>query len=78
MTLRCLVQLINLKHKEQESREKVKAALAESDFQKKKYQSLLEQAKLNNDDKNKKIGKMENSFEELKTKLKKLEQQSKK
>ena len=56
----------------------MKAALAESDFQKKKFQSLLEQTKQKNIEKNKQIGKLENSFEELKTKFKKLEQQSKK
>ena len=57
-TLKCLIQLINQKHKEQESRDKVKASLAESDFQKKKYQSLLEQAKYENKEKDNKIGQL--------------------
>ena len=64
--------MISQRYKDIESREKGKEKIAELQFEKNKYSNLLDQSKKAVQEKNRQLGKIENNYEDLKNKLKKL------
>ena len=64
--------MISQRYKDIESREKTKEKIAELQFEKNKYNNLLDQAKKTIQEKNRQLGKIENNYEDLKNKLRKL------
>ena len=66
------MEMISQRYKDIESREKGKEKIAELQFEKNKYSNLLDQSKKAVQEKNRQLGKIENNYEDLKNKLKKL------
>lgn len=56
----------------------MKEKFSQLQFERNKYSSLLEQSRKTIDEKNKQLGKLENTYEDLRTKMRKLENQTKK
>ena len=70
-TLKVILELVHCRQKDMSNRQKTKEEMAKIAFDRDKYRSLLDQAKITIAEKEKHVGKLENQLNDLNLKVRK-------